>query len=820
MKRKELQAKILAGVMTVSMAASLCPSVAMAATGSEVAADNTYSGKVTVESDDPLSQNEWGWDNYEATVSFDVVDGKFRNITVTGGAGYTADSRSYLNQAVSLMNTALSGQAASEETLNSYNPDAVSRATCTRKAVKEAMLSLIKEAPTASTTTPVDFSALNEAIQAAEALDGSKYTPESWGEVESKLEAAKSALSAEDQAAVTAAAEALNAAIAALVEAEEGATYVLMNIPYADFYAAEVNNSEPVDAFSSATLNKSRTNTGVMAKGSYHVNADGSDITGITYPVKVKNSDLDKLDSKLIVTDEDSVTIKVTNRGQTSTNTYTGSGALFENESYSYYILNENDTPSYYKELIVDENGKLSFGKAQGTITAVSGVKERFTTDTSYGDYQLDLDGVGIDTNSDTVYGVVISTTDGSGYGLRHLENIWKGIELAWCTGYTTAVHGCPTASDHYKTMMGKTIDKVTYYTSKGILDVDLEDIYVPVKFGGEVQVEKAAVTAGETSITMSELPKEYVPVYSVKDSEGNDLDVKVNGNVLTFANASNGLYTLTVSDKGKVYADLITTFELYTEDIPAVYNADIKAPALVVADGAEAVDFEQYIKNVTTVTVNDKAYAARGRGSIAIINKDEKKGTLGTIDTSVKSGDSPIFEEGARYTIAVASTGYADLTFVYSTVDTSVLDSVIDKAEGLNQSDYKEGWDALRAALAVAKEAQANGTKEDVEKAAADLETAIAGLVKVDVNGGDNNNGENDTNNTTNNTKNNATNNTTNNITNNTTTNKTTKKDKSSGAAKTGDPAGIFGLLGLAAASAGVGGFTLRYKRKRRDEE
>ena len=59
------------------------------------------------------------------------------------------------------------------------------------------------------------------------------------------------------------------------------------------------------------------------------MNADGSDITGITFPVKVtEGMDLSKYTK---VTDEDSVEITVTNRGQTSTTTYTGKDALYEN---------------------------------------------------------------------------------------------------------------------------------------------------------------------------------------------------------------------------------------------------------------------------------------------------------------------------------------------------------------------------------------------------------------------------------------------------------------------------------------------------------
>ena len=58
-------------------------------------------------------------------------------------------------------------------------------------------------------------------------------------------------------------------------------SYVQMNIPYADFYkAAGVDNASEIDAVTSATKNKTR--AGNLAAGSYHVNADGTDITGVS----------------------------------------------------------------------------------------------------------------------------------------------------------------------------------------------------------------------------------------------------------------------------------------------------------------------------------------------------------------------------------------------------------------------------------------------------------------------------------------------------------------------------------------------------------
>ena len=37
--------------------------------------------------------------------------------------------------------------------------------------------------------------------------------------------------------------------------------------------------------------------------------------------------------------------------------------------------------------------------------------------------------------------------------------------------------------------MMGETIDKVTYYTTNGIYEMDLDDIYVPVKTSATLSV-------------------------------------------------------------------------------------------------------------------------------------------------------------------------------------------------------------------------------------------------------------------------------------------------------------------------------------------
>ena len=495
--------------------------------------------------------------------------------------------------------------------------------------------------------------------------------------------------------------------------------YVLMNIPYSAFYKAEVNNDVDVDVFTSATLNKTRTAS--LAGGSYHTNADGSQIDGITFPVKVTD-DMD-MSKYTQVKDDDSVNITVTNRGQTSTTTYTGKDALFQNADYAYYNLTE--VPSYYKEVSVDKDGNLTFGKTVGNVTTLEGLSAELSTETGYGDYQLDIDGLRdklTELGVSNVNAVVVNTKEGSSYGLRHLENIWRMEELAWAAGFTEAVHGCPTSSDHYKAMMGQTVTSATYYTDKGMYNIPLADIYVPVKFTHDLEVANATITAGKTEVTVTGLPDDYAAEYKVDGLDG----VSVQNGVLTFSNAKKGKYTLTISDKNGKYADITTEFELYTEAMPAAYDADKKA--LVKTADATDEEFADYIRSISVVNVNGKDYRATGRGATVIINED------GSIKT-----DAAPFAEGDTFEITVSATGYLPQSFTYTTkvapapaeVNTEALKATIAKAEELKESDYTaESWKAMQTSLTSAKAAlEAKESQEAVDAASASLQSSIDAL-------------------------------------------------------------------------------------------
>lgn len=640
---------------------------------------------------------------------------------------------------------------------------------------------------TLKTASAEEIAALKDKIDEAKALNQSKYTTDSWKKMQDELEESEDLLKSENplKSEVNEQVKHLTDAIDSLVKVQ----YVLMNIPYAEFYKAETTGNDiAVDAFTSATKNKTRTKG--LAGGSYHEKADGSSIDGITYAVKVDPSvDLSKYKE---VKDDDSVEITVTNRGQTTTTTLTGKDTLFENASYAYYPLTE--APANYKEVSVDADGKLVFSEVKGQeATKVEGVTAELSTETSYGDYELDLDGLPEEIKSDNVNAVVVKTTDGTAYGMRHLENIWRGNEIAWSTGFTSQVHGCPTSSEHYKSMMGKTIDSIEYYTTNGVYTMDIADIYVPVKSEiTKVEVADADITEGKTKINV-QLPDGFDPEYSV-----DGLDVSVEGKVLTFkaatesraaASVKPGKYTLTIKDKNKKYADVVTTFTLTTKDMPAAYDEENKK--LVEAEGFDTDALKAYLGNITSVNVNGKDYAASGRGSVVIINKD------GTIKT-----DADPFKDavaGTEFQITVASTGYTTpLTFTYkiaetpapAEVDTTALEAAIAEADNLKEADYTaESWKALQSALSDARKAlEAKESQEAVDNATNSLNKAIKALVKKGSSSVKKTDG-------------------------------TTNGSKTSGSdsVKTGDPASVLGWLGLAVSSlgAGMGGFA--WKRRKR---
>lgn len=448
------------------------------------------------------------------------------------------------------------------------------------------------------------------------------------------------------------------------LKVEEQEIYALMNIPYDELYKNDLKKNDiPVDAMTSATYQKTRTKS--LSNGSYHKNSDGSKIDGVTFPVKLKvNSDkaLEKLTH--VGDGSEDLTITTTLRGKQQTNTYKGRDTLFENGTYAYYVLNPEEKPDFYKEVTVGEDGNFKFSETKfqnGKSVKKSDATAEITTKTTRGDYQINVSGLDESVTNSSIYEVILETKDGKSYGLRHLENIWRGNELGIYTGYTKESHGVDASVEPYKDIMGKTIDKITYLTSAGAYEIDT-DLYVPMKDGTQAEVADGKSGNGSVAVTVK-LPEGFDPEYQVTGLKTSFAD-----GALTYTDAMPGKYTLTISDKNEKWADIEADFVLSSDTNPAYYNRDYSAPAVIKKGSADAADFTNYLKNITKVSVNGKEYAASGKGAVVIVKSD------GTIDLA----NSSVFDGKEPYTVVVTSTGYPDLTFEIKqvTYDSSDSDS------------------------------------------------------------------------------------------------------------------------------------------------
>ena len=427
--------------------------------------------------------------------------------------------------------------------------------------------------------------------------------------------------------------------------------YVLMNIPYAEFYAAEKDangTAAKVDAVSSATKQKTRS---TLAAGSYHKNADGTDISGVIYPVYV--ADLSALYGYNQVKDSDRLTITVTPKDKEITTTYTGKDTLFENPDYAYYVLSE--VPKSYKTLTVKSDGSFSFGKATAKMTELGDTSVSLKTGSHRAYYKLEVSekvsGKLPKNIKSMVSAVTLHTTDGQTYGLRHVAEIWHGTKLGF--GVDSG-------------LQDKTIDKITYYLNDGTIQTIAANIKVPKSTQNvTATVENALNTAREAVVTVENLPADFVAEYTVT-SGNTDLSeynfAVENGKLRWTGEPAFGTYTLTITDKSGVYAPVSTSFELKTADIIAKYDASKKA-LVKASDAITEEQFAAYLKAISAVSVDGTSYAASGKGSVTIVKTD------GVIDLTAQPFSKG---EGASYNLVVKATGYQDLTFTVTTAKKS----------------------------------------------------------------------------------------------------------------------------------------------------
>jgi len=386
--------------------------------------------------------------------------------------------------------------------------------------------------------------------------------------------------------------------------ADSEKVYGTMNIPYAEFYKAEIDDAYTVDAVSSATTKGKwgMNGEGEIVEGTYN-NGNGT-ILGVKFPVEVSSSDVDTLKEKYDFSPLDS------------------KPAAYKEVSLSGDFLSVSK--------LVDTNGEQT---VDGSATV--------STNSYYGDYQIKVTGYPENT---VLYGVIINTKENDHYAMRHLENIWRSGSYAWSAGIKTVeYHGNHVKYENYASSMGKTVTSVTFITLDGYTTVNVGEQYLPIRFAGEVKAEDASAGTGKTSLSLTGFPEDYKKAISA------DEGLTATETEVSYTNAKPGKYNVNVNDENGKYAPMTAQFLLTTNDIPVKFAAG----KLTAADGFTSDDAANFISNLATVDINGTSYKATGSKGIKLFKED------GSIDLNATVSEAKVFENSGTYTVTLNSTGY-----------------------------------------------------------------------------------------------------------------------------------------------------------------
>ncbi|MBQ8469731.1 MAG: hypothetical protein IJ547_03955, partial [Clostridia bacterium] len=367
--------------------------------------------------------------------------------------------------------------------------------------------------------------------------------------------------------------------------------YVLMNVPYEQFYGSVGTSNLDADAMSSAT---NKVGNYGKAGGGYHSiataqkkddgtyeavgTANGARMEGVTWPVKVSSlADLKALKGS-VVTDDSKVTVATNGKGQTSSTDLTGAATLMEAPSYSYYALGAE--PAQYLELTV-KDGKASFSENKGDVTKLDKLDIDVSYGTNWGDIQFDYEQPEA-INGKQLNAMVITAEDGKNAGMVHLYNAWSNNSIAWKVA-------------NIKDLDGKKITKLTFYMNDKegnyfVYEVPVDVEIVPV-YTGEV----TAQFDDQKTVSVEGLPKDiknarakvykkgqgrgaantYLTLQVVDPADGDydPVDVELSGNKIDLNSKDN------TAEDGVTYTVVVTSDNYAPITTTATYTASKEDP-------------------------------------------------------------------------------------------------------------------------------------------------------------------------------------------------------------------------------------------------
>ncbi|MCC8103593.1 MAG: hypothetical protein LIP11_15510 [Clostridiales bacterium] len=410
--------------------------------------------------------------------------------------------------------------------------------------------------------------------------------------------------------------------ISELTELIEAATpyYGTMTLTYEEFYSCILGDTSSVDAVSSATTGKSSM---FANESTSEVTDDGYTIYGVTnVPVKVLPS----------VTSEQKALITANEEGTEA--------------PAQYWTVNANGiikTTLSVADTVTDATAELSTSSNWGDyLVAIT------ESSTSYLRNTRSDDGFAVGSN---ILGIVVETTDGSSYGLTHMNNIWvQTYEFAFNADDSNTAG-----------LVGKTISSVTYivpdasYVYSFADGIYVKPDYTATAISGMFSDENSVFTL-DSAIPATIQDATITITYKVGRTTYTLLSETTIGSALSFTletavpetdeNGDAVKPTVTISSSN--YADIeayygglswqsdLTDCSAVLSTTSYTYDGTAKTPAVTVtaADGTvltEGTDYDVYYSNNVST----------GTATVTIVGTGTYGGTLTKTFTIKKASSS-----------------------------------------------------------------------------------------------------------------------------------------------------------------------------------
>lgn len=253
--------------------------------------------------------------------------------------------------------------------------------------------------------------------------------------------------------------------------AEDKDVYGVANVPYADFYYAELGN-DVTESSDIAAVSKSSDKASLLREEHVYdavTSATNKKSKGYAATYITEGS------GTTVYINGVKTAVKINSKLYAAAKAVAASKVKTENKlaeiADSIATVSESLPEEYKTYKTVNADGTLTVLKAAEGAGAVdsANTKATITSTSPWGNYQIDFTDMPSDIDTKTnVLGVVLETNEGQKVALRHNENIYKKKEdIAFVVDDSfTEPHGNVLYGKRFKSLSGKTITKITYLLS------------------------------------------------------------------------------------------------------------------------------------------------------------------------------------------------------------------------------------------------------------------------------------------------------------------------------------------------------------------